>query len=160
MNLSQYANDITLFENQFLVETESERRAHQELMNPNFRLHLLVGNSGVGKSTVALALLKKHCTSGKPGLWISAELLDRASSLTPALETTLKSQIPTLRSGTGLNVFSQLSDDEPLLLVFDDKNRSSSPMIATGAPDSASCRVKLRPQRIGIFIVWKYPGDT
>jgi hypothetical protein len=127
-NLSQYANDITLFENQCLVETESERRAHQELMNPNFRLHLLVGDSGVGKSTVALALLKKHCTSGKPGFWISAELLDRASSLTTALETTLKSQIPTLRPGTGHDVFSQLSDYEPLLLVFDDINRSSSPI--------------------------------
>jgi hypothetical protein len=127
-NISQYANDIILFEHQFLVETESERRAHEELINPNFRLHLLIGDSGVGKSTAALMLLKKHCALGKPGLWISAEMLDRASSLNTALEIALKSQMPSLRSGTGQDVFPQLRDDEPLLLVFDDINRSSSPI--------------------------------
>jgi len=127
-NISQYASDITLFEHQFLVETESEKRIGEQLLNPSFRLHLLIGDSGVGKSTTGLTLLRRHHASGKPGLWISAELLDRASSLNSALEMALKSQLPSLRSGAGQDVLNQIPEEEPLLLVFDDINRSPSPI--------------------------------
>ena len=127
-NISQYARDIALFEHQFLVETESEKRIGEQLVNTKFRLHLLVGDSGVGKSTAGLRLLNRHYASGNPGLWISAEVLDHASNLSSALEMALKAQMPSLRAGTGQDVLNQLREAEPLLLVFDDINRSPSPI--------------------------------
>ncbi len=89
-NISQYARDIALFEHQFLVETDSEKRLSEQLSNAKFRLNLLVGDSGVGKSTAGLRLLNRHYASGNPGLWISAEVLDRALSFNSALEMALK----------------------------------------------------------------------
>lgn len=127
-NMSQYESDITLLEHQFLVETQSEVRVANDLLNPSYRLHFLVGESGVGKSTAALRQLKRHTTSNEPGLWISAETLERATSLANALELTLKSLLPSLRVGTGHDILNQLGDFGSLLLVFDDVNRSNSPI--------------------------------
>lgn len=88
---------------------------------------LVVGDSGMGKTTACAVALGLHIDSGLPAIVIPSEFLEVEPTLEAALEKELRRQHPSLESAAGEKAVALCTSDEPLLVLFEDINRSSSP---------------------------------
>jgi hypothetical protein len=127
-NYAEYARDVTLFDRQIRIKTHAVKSVTTELADSSVSLHFLVGSSGVGKSTTALSLLQANESKSESGFWIAADVLERSQSLSEAFESTLRALKPSLKAGCGVHAIAFASEQEPLLLIFDDINRTTAPI--------------------------------
>jgi hypothetical protein len=110
-----------------IVPTRAAQTAAEGISGPA-SLHLLVGPSGAGKSVIAHDLLRRHLDAGGAGLWIPAELADRETALSDAIDHVLRSLHPRAGVGSGHEALQLGAPDQHLLLVVDDVNRSPGPV--------------------------------
>ena len=87
----------------------------------------LVGRPGFGKSVIARSLLERHVTRGGLGFWIPGDFLQEALSLTDLIKLTLSQLYPYLGDDAGHATRALATPDDPLVLVFDDVNRTDRP---------------------------------
>jgi hypothetical protein len=88
---------------------------------------LVVGASGMGKTTACSTVLVEHIETGQPALVIKTEFLITAATMEAALEGELRRQEPELEADVGRKALSLFTKEEPLLLLMEDINRSNSP---------------------------------
>lgn len=88
---------------------------------------LLVGSSGVGKTTIALQILKRHAAEGGTGLVIPHETVILATSLAEAIEIELRKLEPALQPNAGYQALSLATDSLPFVVVIEDANAASDP---------------------------------
>jgi len=88
---------------------------------------LLVGPSGVGKTTIALQILKHHAENGGTGLVIPHETVILATSLAEAIDMELRKLEPHLQPKAGYQALSLATDSLPLIVVIEDANVASEP---------------------------------
>jgi hypothetical protein len=91
---------------------------------------LLVGSSGVGKTTIALQILKRHAEDGGTGLVIPHETVILATSLAEAIDIELHKLEPYLQPNSGHQALSLTTESLPFVVVIEDANAASdSPMV-------------------------------
>lgn len=91
---------------------------------------LLVGSSGVGKTTIALQILKRHAEDGGTGLVIPHETVILATSLVEAIDIELRKLEPYLQPNSGHQALSLATESLPFVVVIEDANvASDSPMV-------------------------------
>ncbi|WP_449106284.1 hypothetical protein [Pseudomonas mohnii] len=89
--------------------------------------YLVVGDSGMGKTTACVAALSAHIDSGAPAIVIRTEFVVMAPTIEAALDSELRRHAPSLEPGSGERAIALCTADEPLLILFEDINRSTSP---------------------------------
>jgi hypothetical protein len=120
-----------------------ERDAVASIKDSNKTLHLLVGRSGFGKSTLTFQALMSHAERGGFSLWFPADEISNRSSFESALGDTLLRLHPRLMADSGKTALRILSEQRSLLIAVDDINRVSDPvsllraLIAWTRPHSA-----------------------
>ena len=88
---------------------------------------LVVGDSGMGKTTACAAALGSRIEGGLPAIIIPSEFLEVEPTLEAALDKELRRQHPGLESAAGEKAVALCTGDAPLMVLFEDINRSSSP---------------------------------
>lgn len=88
---------------------------------------LVVGGSGMGKTTACATTLLAHIAKGVPAIVLRTEFLDSAATIEAALEAELRRQLPELESGAGGKALALCTQAEPLLVLLEDVNRANSP---------------------------------
>lgn len=88
---------------------------------------LLVGPSGVGKTTIALQILKRHAEYGGIGLVIPHETIILATSLSEAIDMELRRLEPYLQPKAGSQALALTTESHPLVVVIEDANKASDP---------------------------------
>ena len=88
---------------------------------------LMVGASGMGKTTLCATALTTHLDKGLPAIVLKTEFVAAATTLEAALESELRRQQPELEAGAGNKALSLCTEDEPLLVLVEDINRADSP---------------------------------
>ena len=88
---------------------------------------LLVGPSGVGKTSIALQILKCHAHKGGIGLVIPHETIILATSLAEAIDIELRKLEPALQPNAGYQALSFASDSLPFVAVIEDANAATDP---------------------------------
>lgn len=88
---------------------------------------MLLGPSGVGKTTLSLQILKLHAEKGGFGLVIPHETVDKVTSLAEAIDVELRKLEPFLSPNSGHSALSLTSAGLPFLVVIEDANRANDP---------------------------------
>jgi len=107
-------------------ETESSAFVARDLGEMGGHV-LLSGGSGMGKSTVCEAILDKALSDGLPGIMLSDQTVLSSISLVEALEAEMRRYSPALEAESGRRALELCSEVQPLIVVVEDINRSSSP---------------------------------
>ncbi|MEM7202214.1 MAG: hypothetical protein AAF628_18235 [Planctomycetota bacterium] len=85
----------------------------------------VVGGSGSGKTVAGHKALAAHVSAGGGAIVVSDAAVETALSLEQAVMATLHQLQPTLAPGQ--NPFGQFSEEDPLLILVEDVNRSVQP---------------------------------
>lgn len=88
---------------------------------------LVVGDSGMGKTTACAATLASRIDSGLPAIVIPSEFLETEPTLEAALDKELRRQHPHLEPSAGEKAVALCTSYAPLSVLFEDVNRSASP---------------------------------
>ena len=88
---------------------------------------LVVGVSGVGKTTYCLGLLQNHLKKNYPALVLSNETIAHALSIEEAIEQELKRYSPDLLPNSGKDCLELCTNDNPLLILVEDTNKAHNP---------------------------------
>ena len=99
----------------------------------NFNLErtdtLVVGASGMGKTTSCATALDSYITDGLPAIVLKSEFLLGAASIEIALEAELRRQEPDLEAGAGRKALLLCMKEEPLTILIEDVNRVETPAL-------------------------------
>ncbi len=125
INLERYKQSFFLGDDDFL-QTEMEKTVEREINTQNQGLHLLIGESGFGKSTISYHLLKKHIESGGFGLWISVENIEEGLPLENIISISLKKLYSNIRIDPETDIW-KYAIKQQFFIVIDDLNRASDP---------------------------------
>lgn len=119
----------TLFEEHCsaFITRKVDRQLANALEAPGGSLVMLVGESGLGKSTAVHQLLGDRTAAGSPAIWLPAELVERNPTLESALSDWLKKLYPSVQDNAGAEALRLSESSGGLYVVIDDINRSSSP---------------------------------
>lgn len=88
---------------------------------------LLVGASGMGKTTICLSVLASALERNQPCLVISDQTISVATSLEDALSIELRHYSHSLLADSGLKAIEFGSEMFPLIILIEDVNKSVSP---------------------------------
>ena len=88
---------------------------------------MVVGVSGVGKTTYCLGLLQNHLKKNYPALVLSNETIAHALSIEEAIEQELKRYSPDLLPNSGKDCLELCTNDNPLLILVEDTNKAHNP---------------------------------
>jgi hypothetical protein len=88
---------------------------------------LVVGDSGMGKTTACAVALDLRIEAKLPAIVIPAEFIEVEPTLEAALDRELRRQHPGLESAAGEKAVVLCTSDAPLLVLVEDINRSSNP---------------------------------
>jgi hypothetical protein len=141
-----------------LVATETQRDVARSVTDGP-AIHVLIGESGSGKSVTAFQVLSDHLTNARLGIWMPAALLERSSTLSEALHAALTGYHPCLTATAGHEVLALLGSGERFLIVVDDVNRLSNPSdairtcIRWSGANSASANRELSSSHATTFLV-------
>lgn len=86
---------------------------------------LVVGESGMGKTTACAAALVSRIEVGLPAIVIPSDFIDTEPTLEAALDRELRRQHPYLESAAGEKAVALCTSYAPLLVLLEDINRSS-----------------------------------
>lgn len=124
-SLQEYERFVGFVGEQIAREEEAELRA---ALSAGLGLHFVVGDSGLGKSTLLWRAARETLAKGGYALWLPARHIGEKQSLQATIRHRLRDFCPTLLEASLDGLLSQfISSQSPLLLVADDPNRESSP---------------------------------
>ena len=88
---------------------------------------LVVGPSGMGKTTACAGAISARLKRGVPALVLRNELVAGSPTMDDAIESELRRQLPELESRVGSKALELCSVDEPMLILVEDLNRADNP---------------------------------
>lgn len=113
---------------QFWIQRRVDDELYAALLAHPNAFHLLIGESGFGKTVASSRVMARWISDGGCALWLDAFIAERANSLYDAIEITLRDRIPTLAEAP-IRVLADLLKSSLLLLVIDDINRTRQPKL-------------------------------
>lgn len=125
INLERYKKSYYLDDND-LFQRDIEISVNGGINKQNYGLHLLFGESGFGKSTIAYHLLKKHIQAGGFGLWIPVDNMLDGLPLENIIANTLKQIYSQIRIDHDTGIW-KFATQKQFLIIIDDINRSLDP---------------------------------
>jgi hypothetical protein len=126
-SIEEYQANTYLTDKQHeLIERPIADSLMEEILYSSQTTHFLEGESGHGKSTLVLAMLKKYVDSGGAVLWLPGEVLEKATNVLEALNLTLHVLQPTLEINPVEAIFGLTGLAQPLFVAVDDINKSHS----------------------------------
>jgi hypothetical protein len=125
MSLNEYKKQFLTTPDRW-ISRQIDRQVEKEIGNQSCSIHLLIGNSGSGKSAIAYQIGQKHLDKHGYSLWLSENVLTASDSLTSAIDKALCDLYPSLMPNAGEEAL-RLLKGERLLLITDDVNRTSNP---------------------------------
>lgn len=108
------------------TERELDQRIYDSLVISPKKLHLLVGESGFGKTVAACQSMRRWLDNDNYVLWIDAAMVHNAGSIEEVINETLLKQYPTLAENPSA-ALREMIRTRSLLLVIDDINVESNP---------------------------------
>jgi energy-coupling factor transporter ATP-binding protein EcfA2 len=87
---------------------------------------LLLGASGMGKTTLCIELLRAAIANGQPGIVLSDQTIQDATSLEEAIDIELRRYLSHLEPLAGVKALELCSELKPLVLVVEDINRAGN----------------------------------
>ncbi len=124
-SLNEYKKQFLTTPDQW-ISRQIAQKVEKEIGNQSCSIHLLIGNSGSGKSATAYQIGQKHLDKQGYSLWLSENVLTASDSLTSAIDKALRDLYPSLMPNAGDEAL-RLLKGERLLLITDDVNRTSNP---------------------------------
>lgn len=124
ISLANYTQ-VTNPENWILRQIDNhlwDRRNRQ-----SYKLVLLVGESGFGKSAAAYRLLRKHIEAGGYGFHIPESIIQESISLDEALQQILTKLYHSLLSQEATRIPEIIPSGSPFIIVVDDINQTNDP---------------------------------
>ena len=106
------------------VEREVDTKLRNGVVH---RAQFVLGDSGSGKSVACLKCLQQHVQAGGFGLVVTDEVLGTSLTVEDAIGRTLRSLQPSLAGDDASEALSLTSENEQILLVIEDINRSAQP---------------------------------
>ena len=104
------------------------RTAEDALGAPvNDDVQFVLGESGVGKTVACLRHLQRHVQAGGFGLVVNDETLRTSVAIEDTICRTLQNLQPSLGDSAGSDALSLASENDRLILVIEDINRSPQP---------------------------------
>ncbi len=161
-----YELELRLADFRRVVDRDLDDVIDRDLEDPGFRLHLLQGDSGAGKSVIAAGALRRRIARAGLGLHLAPETILEAKSLADAIRTCLTTHHPDLLPGAGQDALALLDGHAPLLLVVDDIGACSDPKGAlerllswlelpmsgeSSGQEAVTALCPVQPQRLGPF---------
>lgn len=122
-----YKEEVSITNPDIWTPREIDKKIQDSIQGSNYSIQYFVGGSGNGKSVAAFRTLEDYLKSGKFGLWLPAASITDSLSLEEALDKELRRLHPTLQPDSGRTAINLLQDNERLLLIVDDINRSPDP---------------------------------
>lgn len=89
---------------------------------------LILGPSGMGKSTIGAQLLRDWLERKRPAIVLKHEIVQTATALDDAVERELRRQFPNLEARAGERTLAICTEGSPLLVLVEDVNRSEQPL--------------------------------
>ncbi len=121
VNLARYGVDISLKQNH-LANLSNQKKVEERISTSTTTVNLLIGDSGLGKSTLCFAIINTVLKAGRMGLRLKPSTIEKAVSFEDAILQQLKSDHP--------NLYVEIKDIEELfiegLVVVDDINKSEN----------------------------------
>jgi hypothetical protein len=105
---------------------KTEQVARDDIKLPSAHT-LLIGDSGQGKTAICSAWVEMHLDSGRPAVVLHHEAVERALTLTDALDAEIRRQHPNIEEGAGGKALALCQTNAPLLVLVEDINKSSNP---------------------------------
>ena len=123
-SIDEYERFIGLSE---LPIAREEDTSFRNALTAHTGLHFVVGDSGLGKSTLLWGAAKDQLEHGGYALWIPAHYLREKLSLEATIRRRLRDLYPSLMVGQDADLRELLSSQQTLTVIVDDPNSESDP---------------------------------
>jgi len=143
-SMEAYWQEILLPGHNPLIKRTISNKWQEMLVLGDITLWLLIGDSGYGKSVIALQALQDRLNSGGFGLWLPARFIENAISVELALDAWLRELHSFIEMDAGKIALSLANDIDRLMVVVDDVNRTDKPtntvrkLLSLAAPQSVA----------------------
>ena len=121
-----YSN-ILFNNNDEFVHRDYDDSIKNSILNTQVPIHLIVGESGVGKSTIIYKIIKKNLENGIYALWIPPEIIQESISIESAINKFIIVLYPTISLESINQIINEISDNDKIILIIDDVNNSDKP---------------------------------
>jgi hypothetical protein len=101
----------------------------ESILNTQVPIHLIVGESGVGKSTITYKLLERSLKNKTYALWIPAEIIKGSVSIESAVNNYIISLQPTISPESINQIINEIGDKDNIILIIDDINNLDKPQL-------------------------------
>jgi hypothetical protein len=124
--LEDYSYMLSTNNDEF-VDRDYDEMIEKSVLNAHFPLHLIVGESGVGKSTIAYKISERLLKKGTYILWIPAEIIQEATNIENSINSFILKLYPTIFPESINQVINEITNNEKIVLIVDDINNTDKP---------------------------------
>lgn len=124
-----YSNMLFTSNDEF-VPRDYDDIIEKSILNTQFPIHLIVGESGVGKSTIVNKFLEKCLKREIYALWIPAEVIQESIDIEDAIKQLVLKIHPTVFLESINNVINEIAENDKIILIIDDVNNLDKPKAA------------------------------
>jgi hypoxanthine phosphoribosyltransferase len=128
-SLEDYHSNVLFANNNEFITRDYDEIIENSALNKHFPIHLIVGESGVGKSTTAYKFLEKCLEKGIYALWISAKIIKDSTNIEKAIENLILGIYPKMFQESINRVINEIVNEYKIILIVDDINNSDEPMM-------------------------------
>jgi hypothetical protein len=121
-NHADYQREI-YFDNSKIITRSKKEAIRLIITKPETSICLLIGDSGVGKSTLSAGLLTDFVINNQGGIRLKPEIVEQSVSILDAIEKQLKSYQSNIRIEADI-----FNHSNKFLVVIDDVNKLASPV--------------------------------
>jgi hypothetical protein len=125
-SLKAYSS-MLLTNNDELIPRDYDDIIEKSILNTQFPIHLIVGESGIGKSTIVNKFLERCLKREIYALWIPAEVIQESINIENAIKQFVLKIHSTVFLESINNVINEIAENNKIILVIDDVNSLDKP---------------------------------
>ncbi|BBL65702.1 hypothetical protein MSMAT_1715 [Methanosarcina mazei TMA] len=128
-SLKAYSS-MLLTNNDELIPRDYDDIIEKSILNTQFPIHLIIGESGVGKSTIINKFLERCLKREIYALWIPAEVIQESIDTEDAIKQLVLKIHPTIFLESINSVINEIAENKKIILIIDDINNLDKPKVA------------------------------
>lgn len=126
--LEDYYSNVLFTNNDEFISRDYDDIIEKSILNTQLPINLIIGESGVGKSTITYKLLNKCLEKGTYALWIPVQIIETSTNIEDAINHFILKLHLTIFPESINQVINEISDDGKIILIVDDVNNSDKPL--------------------------------